>query len=138
MSCSEDRGRVAELDVVDVLGDGRMVAADRALRVTPDGDLVEGRSEGVEEEEPPGERVAASEDELERLVRLDRPDDPREDAEDPALRAARSELGRRRLREEAAVARAGAGAKTVVWPSNRKIDPCTTGIRCQIDASFRR
>ena len=61
--------------------------------------------ERVEEEEPPGERVAALEDQLQRLVRLDRADDPRQHAEHAALRAARRELGGRRLREEAAVAR---------------------------------
>ena len=98
--------RVAELDVVDVLGDRRVVAADRAVGVAAHRDLVERRPERVEEEQSPGERVAAAEDELERLVRLERADDPGQHAEDAALRAARRELGRRRLREEAAVARA--------------------------------
>ena len=82
--------RVAELDVVDVLGDRRVVAADRALGVAAHGDLVERRSERVEEQEPAGERVAALEDELQRLVRLDRADDPRQDAEDAAFGAARA------------------------------------------------
>ena len=44
--------------------------------------------------------------ELDRLVRLQRADDPRQHAEHAAFGARRRELGRRRLREEAAVARA--------------------------------
>src|SRR5262245_17893084 len=97
--------RVAELDVVDVLGDRRVVAAHGAVRVAAHGHFVERRSERVEEQEPPGEGVASVEDQLERLVRLDRADDSGEHAEDTALGAARRELRRRRLREEAPVAR---------------------------------
>ena len=80
------------------------VAADRAVGIATHVHLVERRAERVEEEQPAGERLAASEDQLERLVRLERADDPRQDAEDAALGAARRELGRRRLGEEAAVA----------------------------------
>src|SRR3712207_7276689 len=54
----------------------------------------------VEEEEPSHERLAHAGRELDRLVRLERADDPGQDAEDAALRAARRELGRRRLRED--------------------------------------
>ena len=57
--------------------------------------------------------------ELERLARLERADDARQDAEHAALGAARRELGRRRLREEAAVAGPSWGLKTVTWPSKR-------------------
>ena len=46
-----------------------------------------------------------SDAELQRLVRLQRADDARQHAEHAAFGAARCELGRRRLREEAAVAR---------------------------------
>ena len=65
--------RVAELDVVHVVRDRGAVAADRAVRVPANGDLVERRPEGVEEKQPSGERVPAIEDELERLVRLEEP-----------------------------------------------------------------
>ena len=58
-------------------------------------DLVDGRVERVEEEQPPGERLAGAEHDLQRLARLERADDARQDAEDAALRAARRELGRR-------------------------------------------
>ena len=53
----------------------------------------------------PVERLADSEDELERLGRLNRADDSREHAEHAALGAARNESRRRRLAEEAAIAR---------------------------------
>ena len=62
--------------------------------------------ERVEEQQPADERVADPERELQRLGRLDRADHARQHAEHAALGAARGELGRRRLREEAAVARA--------------------------------
>ena len=87
--------------------------------------------ERVEEEQPADQRVADPERELQRLVRLERADDAGQHAEHAALGAARRELGRRRLREEAAVARALGGLKTVTWPSKRKIEPCTTGIRAR-------
>ena len=58
------------------------------------------------EHQPADQRLADPERQLERLVRLDRADDAREHAQHAALGAARGELGRRRLREEAAVARA--------------------------------
>ena len=96
---------LAELDVVDVVGDGRVVAADRALGVAAEADLRELRLERVEEEQAADERLADPERELQRLVGLERADDPGQDAEDAALGAARGQLRRRRLREEAAVAR---------------------------------
>ena len=95
---------LAELDVVDVLGDRRAVAADRARRVAAERDLGEGAGERVEEEQATDQRLADPERQLQRLVRLDRADDAWQDAEDAALGAARGELRRRRLREEAAVA----------------------------------
>src|SRR3954471_9064613 len=57
----------AELDVVDVLRDRRVVAADGAVRVAADRDLAELRGERVEEEETPYERLADAERELQRL-----------------------------------------------------------------------
>ena len=74
-----------ELDVVDVLGDRRRLAADRALRILAERDLRERRCQCVEQEQPAREPVADAERELERLVRLERPDDPRQHAQDAAL-----------------------------------------------------
>ena len=102
--CTSGRAALAELDVVDVLGDRRRLAADRAGGVAAELDLGEGGRERVEEEQTADERVADPERELDRLVRLERADDPRQDAEHAALGAARRQLGRRRLREQAAVA----------------------------------
>ena len=61
-------GPCAELDVIDVLGDGWLVAADRAGRVAAKPDLGEGCGERVEEQEPADERVADPEGELSASV----------------------------------------------------------------------
>ena len=61
--------------------------------------------ERLEEKRASDQRIADPEQELDRLVRLQGSDDPGEHAEHAALGAARCELGRRRLGEEAAVAR---------------------------------
>ena len=82
-----------------------MVAADGALGVAANRDLVEGRVERVEEKEAAGKRLADAEGELQHLARLERADDARQDAEDATFRAARRELRRRRAGVEAAVAR---------------------------------
>ena len=74
--------------------------------VAADGDLVERAGQRVVEEQASDERLADPEHQLERLGALDRADHAREDAEHPALGAARRELGRRRLRKKAAVTRA--------------------------------
>ena len=66
----------AELHVVDVLGDRRVLAADRAVRVAPERDLRERRAERVEQLQPPDQRVADLEHELQRLARLERADMP--------------------------------------------------------------
>ena len=55
--------------------------------------------------EPAGQRVADPEQDLERLVGLEHAEDARHDAEHAGHRAARGELGRRRGRVQAAVAR---------------------------------
>ena len=65
--------------------------------------------ERVEQQQPADQRLADAERELERLVRLERADDAGQDAEHAALGARRRELRRRRLRVEAAVARALVG-----------------------------
>src|SRR5436190_13835565 len=99
----------AELDVVDVLRDRRVLAADRAVRVAPQLHLRELARERVVQQEAADKRVADPERELQRFGGLDRADHAREHTEYAALGTARSHLRRRRLREQAAVARAGAG-----------------------------
>src|SRR5437016_13007423 len=83
-----------------------MLAADRAVRIAAERDFVELGGEGVEEQQASCERLACAERELQRLACLERADDARQHPEHSALGAARRELGWRRLREEAAIARA--------------------------------
>src|SRR6476620_7882143 len=99
------RPPAAELDIVHVLGDGGAVATDRAVRVAAKIDLAELGRQRVEEEQPPDQRLADPEAELQRLARLERADDARQDTEHAALCAAGRELRGRRLREQTAVAR---------------------------------
>src|SRR5438128_11053082 len=69
------RRRRAEALVVDVLGDGGGLAADRALRSAAQLDLAERGLERVEQEVTTDERLADPEEQLDGLVRLQRPDD---------------------------------------------------------------
>src|SRR3954451_12801860 len=85
----------AELGVVDVFGDGRVLAADGACGVLLQPDLAELGRERVEEQQPADQRLADPEQQLDRLARLQRADDAGQHAEHAALRAARCELGRR-------------------------------------------
>src|SRR5207248_10920439 len=80
-------GAGAELDVVDVVRDRRVLAADGAGRIAADRDLVELRGQRVEQEQPADKGFADSEQELQRLARLQRADDSGEHAEHAALRA---------------------------------------------------
>src|SRR3954447_5039418 len=56
--CAAGASSRAELHIVDVLGDRRVLAADRAVRVAAEIDLVELALERVEEEQPARERLA--------------------------------------------------------------------------------
>ena len=80
--------------------------ADGAVRVAAQPHLVERGVERVEEDQPADRRLADVEQQLQGLVRLQRAHDAGQHAEHSALGARRRELGRGRLREEAAVARA--------------------------------
>src|SRR5258706_11789746 len=97
--------RRAEALVVDLVGDRRVLAADRALRIAPQLDLAERRLERVEEQVAPDERLADREEQLQRFVRLDRADDTGEQTEHAGLGARWRELRGWRGGEEAAVAR---------------------------------
>src|SRR5215204_519711 len=98
-------GTTTELDVIHVFGDRGRVPADGASWVAANSDLDEGAGKGVVEEQSADERLADPEHELEGLGALDRADHAGQNAEHPALGAARRELRRRRLREQAAVTR---------------------------------
>src|SRR5712692_2082988 len=109
------RGRGAEPLVIDVIGDRWMLAADRALRIAAQTDLAEAALERVVQEVPADERLADPEKQLDRLRCLQRADDARQDAEYSGFGARRRELGRRWLREKAAVAR------TLEWLEDRDL-----------------
>src|ERR1035441_9984011 len=57
----------AEALVVDRLGDGRVLTADRALRVTRDAELAEAHVEGVDGKQAAGERLPDAEAQLDHL-----------------------------------------------------------------------
>ncbi len=100
-----------------------MGAADGALGIFAELELAEAHAERVDEQEAADERLADAEDELDDLGGLDDADQAGEDAEDAALRAGGDKAGRRRLGIEAAVAGAASVAKTLAWPSKRKMEP---------------
>src|SRR5215213_1719021 len=68
------RSSRAELDVIHVLRDRRVLAADRAVGLALDAHLEEVGRERVDVEEPADERLAHADGELEGLVRLQRAD----------------------------------------------------------------
>src|SRR6266542_660491 len=65
-------GRATELHIVDQLSDGRVVAAERALRVPPQLHDTKVHSERVEEQQAADERIAGLENLLDYLDRLNR------------------------------------------------------------------
>src|SRR6201989_1194992 len=79
-------------------------ASNRSRRATSGSPTADPRAARAKQDHRADERLADAEAELERLARLERADDPRQDAEHATFGAARRELRRRRLREEAAVA----------------------------------
>ena len=87
-------------------GRDRLVGARRAGRVAPEPELGERAVEGIEQQQAADERLADPEQDLEHLVGLEHPHDPGHDAQDAGHGAAGRELGRRRGRIQAAVARA--------------------------------
>ncbi len=115
----------AERGVIDEPVLGRLWRAEHALRVLVQLQLPERHRARVVEEEPADERLADADNELDRLGRLEGPDDPGEHAEDAGLRARRDELGRRRLGVQAPVARTGACVKDAhlaLEPVDRAVD----------------
>ena len=96
----------AELFVVNQLGHARMRSAHRAFGVLAQLELAELQIERVKQQQPPDERPAPAEDQLDGLERLDRAHDSRQHAQHASLGATRHHPRRRRLGIEAPVARA--------------------------------
>ena len=101
----------AELVVVDQLGDGRMRAADRAVGILAQLQRAEVHAQRVDQQQAADQRLADAEDQLDDLGRLDDADEAGQNAEHATLRAGGNEPGRRRLRVEAAIARAFLGGE---------------------------
>ena len=105
----------AERLVVDELRHGRVLPADRALGVFPHFQLAELQLERVVDQHPADHRIAGTGYELDGFGRLQRTDRPAEHAEHAALGARRDHPGRRRLGEQAAIAR------SVLRPEHRQL-----------------
>src|SRR5215813_4424504 len=86
-----------------------MVAADRAIRVLAQLQFAEAQAPGVEQKQPIDHDIGRAENDLNRLVRLDRADDARQHSEHSAFGTGRHQSGWRRLRIKAAIARATLG-----------------------------
>src|SRR6202042_2331571 len=81
-------------------------------------------AKAVDEQQPAGERFSYPQQEFDGLAGLPCPDDARQRAEDPSLRAGRAAFERRRLRIEAAITRAGVAkyADLSVETKDRTVD----------------
>src|SRR5262245_9491165 len=71
-------GHAAERLVVDQLRDRGLLAADRAVGVPPDPDLLEAHVQGVVQQQPALQGLALAREQLDRLGRLDRADHARQ------------------------------------------------------------
>src|SRR5262249_41422212 len=97
--------QAAKLFVVDELVDRRLLAAHRAATVALEVKRIDLVRQRIEAEKLADERLALAEDQLDRLQRLDRSDEAREDSQYAGLGAGRRHVGRRRLGVKAPIAR---------------------------------
>src|SRR6267378_1606897 len=98
--------QTAEGLVVDELPDAGARATDGALGILPQLERAEGHRQGIEQEEPPDERRALAQDQLDDLGVLDQANDPGQHSEDASFGAGRDEPRGRRLGVETPIARA--------------------------------
>src|SRR5262249_45203274 len=94
----------AELFVVDEFSHSGMVAANDAVWVLAQLELAEFHAQRVHQQQPPDERLAAPENELDNLRGLNQADQTGQNAQNSTLGAGRHQAGRRRFRIEAAIA----------------------------------
>ena len=111
------------------------VRAGRAGRVAAQRQFGE-RASSASNEQPPHQRIADLEEDLDRLVRLEETHDPGHDPEDARDGAARRELGRRRGRVEAAVAGSLVGDEDRQLALERNTEAWITGIPAATAASL--
>src|SRR5207248_7316259 len=91
--------RSAKLFVINRRKDGRIFTANRTLGIASEVKFPEFHSQRVEVEKTFDERLTDADDQLDRLNRLQHPDNARQDAEHSRLRAVWYCVRRRRLRE---------------------------------------
>ena len=109
-------GHAAESLVVDQLGDFRVRAAHLAVGVLAQLDELEGHIQGVVQQQLADQRLADAQDQLDRLGGLQGADGAGQHAQHAALGAGGHQPGRRRLGEQAAVARAAFGVEHAHLP----------------------
>src|SRR5688572_9233575 len=98
-------GETAEELVVDELRDRRVLSAHRAVWIPFEPHRPELHGQRVEQQKPPNQGLTDAHDELDRLHCLDGPDNAGQHTKDTTLGARRHRARRRRLWEEAPVAR---------------------------------
>src|SRR5581483_6517097 len=99
----------AELVVVNELAHGGMRAAGGAVGILAQLELAEAHAQRVYQHQTPDKRLALAEDELDGFGGLHHADQSRQDAEHAPFCAGGNQPGRRRLRIQAAIARAFPG-----------------------------
>ncbi len=115
----------AELLIIDQGVNRRVGTADRAPGILADLHLAEGHLESVVEQEPADQRLSRSQDQFDRLGRLDDADQARQNSQDASLGAVGHEVGRRRLGIEAAIAgpvRRKKDGRLAVEPEDRAVN----------------
>src|SRR5206468_3067475 len=94
----------AELVVIDELGDGWVVPAQGAPGIAADFELLKRHLERIVQQEPADERRPLTQDQFDRLGRLDAADETGKDPQHAALGTTGHFTGRRRLWVQTAIA----------------------------------
>src|ERR1044072_7991296 len=119
------RRHAAKLFVIDQFLDRRLLAADRTLRILPQLELAELHRPRIKQQQTIDQQILRAENDLDRLVRLNRADNARQHAEHATFRARGHEPGRRRLRIKTAITRTLLGPEYAGLPlesEDRTID----------------
>ena len=97
-------GDAAEFLIIDELGDGRMIAAHRALRIAPQLQFAEAHRQRIVQHQPANQGLADAQDQLHGFGGLNQSDRSGQNAEHPAFGAAGNQARRWRLRIQASIA----------------------------------
>ncbi len=119
------RSDAAKLFIVDQFLDRRLLPANGTLRILTQLELAKLHGPRVKQQQTIDQQIFSTENNLDRFVRLDRADDPGQHAEHATFSTRRHKSGRRRLRIQAAVARALLGpehARLPFKPEDRAVN----------------